>query len=119
MQGEPSAITRAICSFPNASGGGPDCFRLQLLKDLMQATGDGYSALLQSLANFSALVMEGREPEAVRPFFSGATLVVLQKPSGEGGGVRPKQLAVLVVGWWPRGLGNGGWMRGLNCLVPG
>lgn len=52
----------------------------------MQASEDDHSPLLQSLASFSTLVLEGRVPLAIRPFFFGASLVALEKKSG---GVRP------------------------------
>ena len=52
----------------------------------MQSAGEDDSAFLQVLASFCVLVLEGRVPEAVRPFFFGATLVALEKQSG---GVRP------------------------------
>ena len=80
------AVVRAIRSFPNGSAGGPDLLRPQHLKDILQVAGGESSAFAQSLASFCALVMEGRVPDVVRPFFFGATLVALEKKSG---GVRP------------------------------
>ena len=81
LQVEPMSVR----SFPNGSAGGPDRLRPQHLKDMLQAAGEG-SRFLQSLASFCTLVMEGRVPDEVRPFFFGASLVALEKSSG---GVRP------------------------------
>ena len=44
------------------------------------------SPLISTLIAFCTLVLEGRTPEEVRPFFFGASLVALEKKSG---GVRP------------------------------
>ena len=46
----------------------------------------GHSRLLSSLAAFFSLVLEGRTPDSIRPFFFGARLIALQK---KGGGIRP------------------------------
>ena len=81
-----SSVARAIRSFPCGSAGGPDCLRPQHLKDILQSARDDDSPFLQTLASFCALVLEGRVPDVVRPFFFGATLVALEKQSG---GVRP------------------------------
>ena len=42
--------------------------------------------LLQSLIVFSNLVLQGKTPMAVHPFFFGANLIALGK---KGGGIRP------------------------------
>ena len=81
------AVVRAIKSFPNSSAGGFDRLRPQHLKDLLTVVGDVEdSPLISALIAFCTLVLEGRTPEEVRPFFFGASLVALQKKSG---GVRP------------------------------
>ena len=81
------AVVRAIKSFPNSSAGGFDRLRPQHLKDLLTIVGDVEdSPLISALIAFCTLVLEGRTPEEVRPFFFGASLVALQKKSG---GVRP------------------------------
>ena len=100
-----SSVARAIRSFPSGSAGGPDRLIPQHLKDLLRTSGDEEdSRLLQSLAPFCALVMEGRVPPAIRPFFFGATLVALEKKSG---GVRPiavgctlRRLVAKIAGQW-------------------
>ncbi len=67
---DPSSIARAIRSFPNGSAGGPDRLRPQHLKDLLlHAAGDADSQFLTSLASFCTLVLEGRVPAEIRPFF--------------------------------------------------
>lgn len=59
----------------------------QHLKDLLLSVGDTEaSPLISALISFSTLVLEGRTPKEVRPFFFGASLVALEKKSG---GVRP------------------------------
>ncbi len=84
---DPSSIARAIRSFPNGSAGSPDRLRPQHLKDLLlHAAGDADSQFLISPASFCTLVLEGRVPAEIRPFFFGASLVALEKKSG---GIRP------------------------------
>ena len=81
------AVVRAIKSFPSSSAGGFDRLCPQHLKDLLTVVGDVEdSPLISALIAFCTLVLEGRTPEEVRPFFFGASLVALQKKSG---GVRP------------------------------
>ena len=79
-------VVGAIRSFPCGSAGGPDGLRPQHLKDLINHGNGQTSSLLSSLAAFTTLVLEGRTPPSVRPFFFGATLTALNK---KGGGVRP------------------------------
>jgi len=79
-------VVRAIRSFPNGSAGGPDGLRPQHLKDMLNTSNGEESSFLSALAAFSTLVLEGRVPPPVRPFFFGANLVALGK---KGGGVRP------------------------------
>ena len=86
VQVDPLSVVYAIKSFPKGSARGPDRLRPQHLKDLLQVDGDEDSRFLQSLASFCTLVMEGRVPSTIRPFFFGASLVALEKKSG---GVRP------------------------------
>ncbi len=60
-----------------------DRLRPQHLKDLLlHAAGDADSQFLISLASFCTLVLEGRVPAEIRPFFFGASLVALEKKSG-------------------------------------
>ena len=80
-------VAKAITSFPNGSAGGPDGLRPQHLKDLVgPATGGGGHSLLSALASFVTLVLAGRTPPSICPFFFGATLIALEKKDG---GVRP------------------------------
>ena len=80
-------IVRAIRSFPNGSAGGPDGLRPQHLKDMTGATASGGArALLPALAQFVALVLQGKTPPTVCPFFFGASLTALSKKEG---GIRP------------------------------
>lgn len=59
--------------------------RPQHLKDLLRSPSIK-DPLLSALASFVTLVMEGKTPLSIRPFFFGATLVALNKRDG---GVRP------------------------------
>ena len=76
-------VIRAIKSFPNSSAGGSDRLRPQHLKDLLTVVRDVEdSPLISALIAFYTLVLEGRTPEEVCPFFFGASLVALEKKSG-------------------------------------
>ena len=55
------------------------------MKDLTSSLVDA-SPLLTSLAAFSTMVLEGKTPPSVRPYFFGASLIALEK---KGGGIRP------------------------------
>ena len=78
-------VLQAIRSFPKGFAGGPDGLRPQHLKDI---TSDEASCriLIPALTPFVQLVLEGRTPASIRPFFFGANLTALQKKQG---GVRP------------------------------
>ena len=80
------AVIRAIKYFPTGSTGGSDRLHPQHLKDLLTVVEDVEdSPSISALIAFCTLVLEGSTPEEVRPFFFGASLVVLEKS----GGVRP------------------------------
>ena len=80
-------IVRAIRSFPNGSAGGPDGLKPQHLKDMIGPSAvDCSQALLPALASFIELVLEGRMPPSIMPYFFGANLTALQKKDG---GIRP------------------------------
>ena len=80
-------VARAIRSFPNGSAGGPDGLRPQHLKDLISPSANaGGQSLLAALASFLELVLEGKTPPSIRPYFFGASLIALEKKDG---GVRP------------------------------
>ena len=80
-------VRRAIVSFPNGSAGGPDGLRPQHLKDLTSpSANEGGSLLLRALTSLVTLILRGKTPEQIRPFFFGAKLVALRKKLG---GVRP------------------------------
>ena len=80
-------VRRAIASFPNGSAGGPDGLRPQHLKDLTGASAhEGGAALLRALTALVNLILKGKTPKQIRPYFFGASLVALRKKDG---GVRP------------------------------
>ena len=76
-----------IRSFANGLAGGHDGLRPQHLKNMINSSAGGCTAqLLSTLASFVNLVLAGKTPISVRPFFFGASLVALKKKSG---GIRP------------------------------
>ena len=82
-----ATILKVISSFPNGSGGGSDGLLPQHLKDLTSpSAGDGGASLLSALVSLVTLVLEGKTPPSIRPFFFEARLTALTKKSG---GVRP------------------------------
>ena len=83
----PTCVAKAISSFPTGSAGGPDGLYPQHLKDLTSSSlGELAASLLSSLTRFINLVISGKVPLPVRPFFFGANLIGLNKPDG---GIRP------------------------------
>ena len=81
------AVVKAIHSFPNGSAGGPDGLSPQHLKDMTGASAQsGGPALLRALTSLTNIILQGKIPRAVCPFFFGASLVALEKKEG---GVRP------------------------------
>ena len=70
-------VSRVIRSFPNGSVGGSDGLRPQHLKDMTNSSNavDPSLELLSALASFSTLVLEGKTPLPIHPFFFGATLI--------------------------------------------
>ena len=80
-------IIRAIRSFPNDSAGGPDGLRPQHLKDMTGPINNGGAqALISALSRFVTMVLQGKVPISIRPFFFGASLTALTKKDG---GIRP------------------------------
>jgi len=78
-------VIQAIRSFKRGSAGGPDGLRPQHLKDMISVL-DCCQVLVPALTAFVHLVLEGKTPPSIRPFFFGANLTALQKKDG---GVRP------------------------------
>lgn len=74
-------------SGPCGSAGGPDGLRPNHLKEMIgpSATG-GRGVLLPALASFVQLVLEGKTPPSIHPYFFGANLVSLRKKDD---GIRP------------------------------
>ena len=79
----PGEIRKAIEYFSTASAGGPAGLRPQILKELTSTDlSDAGAALLQSLSDFSNLVLSGRVPEDFHPFLFGANLFAFSKLKG-------------------------------------
>ena len=82
-----SDVLNALSSFPCDSAAGPDCLRPQHLKDMTDPSVVGCRAeLFPALVSFVQLILDGKTPPSVQPFFFGANLIALQKKDG---GVRP------------------------------
>ena len=64
-------VKRAIISFPAGSAGGPDGLRPQYLKDLIgPSTKEGGAILLRALTSLVTLILKGKTPSQLQPFFS-------------------------------------------------
>ena len=81
----PATVRAAITTFPNGSAGGPDGFRPQHLKDLVNGTTDD-DPLLCAVTDLVNLLLNGDAPSHVRGVLFGADLLAIAK---KGGGVRP------------------------------
>lgn len=80
-------VYKAAMSFPQGSAGGFTGLRPQHLKQILNpALGEVSERLLSELTKFSNLCLAGGVPEAIRPFFFGASLCALRKKDG---GIRP------------------------------
>ena len=80
-------VHKALMSFPNGSSAGPDCIAPQILKDLT-AKSNGQTGLnfLKALTSLVNIILDGKVPDELRPYFFGAKLIALKKPDG---GLRP------------------------------
>ena len=80
-------VHNALMSFPNGSSAGLDGISPQVLKDLT-AKSNGQTGLkfLRDLTNLVNVILEGKVPFELRPYFFGAKLTALKKPDG---GLRP------------------------------
>ena len=83
-----SQLKKAIGSFPNGSGGGPDGLLPQHIKDCSEESMGGQSTkFLETLVKFyNNIVFPGKIPVQACHVFFGANLIALSKPDG---GIRP------------------------------
>ena len=80
-------VHKALMSFPNGSSAGLDGTSPQYLKDLTaKSNGQTGLKLLRVLTNLMNVILEGKVPFELRPYFFGAKLIALKKPDG---GIRP------------------------------
>ena len=80
-------VPKAINSFPSGSSGGPSLLVPQLYKDLIaKSNGPIGNEFLQNLTSVLNIVLEGKIPVVLRPFFSVLNLSAFGKKDG---GVRP------------------------------
>ena len=83
-------IKLAISLFPVGSAGGLSGLRPQHLKDITsRRTGDSGTSFVRSLTALSNIIIAGRVPDCIRPFFAGANLSAFTKPDN---GIRPIEL---------------------------
>ena len=70
-------------SFPNGSSAGLDGISPQILKDLT-AKSNGQTGLnfRRALTNLVNVILEGKVPFELRPYFFDAKLIALKKPDG-------------------------------------
>ena len=66
-------MVKVIRSFPKSSAEGPDGLRPQRFKDMLSERGS--QDILPALTSFVHLVLEGRTPATIRPFFFGTNLI--------------------------------------------
>ena len=74
-------VYKALMSFPNGSSAGLDGISPQILKDLT-AKSNGQTGLnfLRVLTNLVNVILEGKVPFELRPYFFGVKLIALKKP---------------------------------------
>ena len=81
-----SSVRKAILSFPNGSGSGPDLLRPQHLKDIISPSLEASAnSVLRSISRFASFVSSTKISDPIRHLFFGAHLYALQK---KGGGIR-------------------------------
>ena len=74
-------------SFPNGSSAGLDGILPQILNDLTaKLNGQTGLSFLRALTNLVNVILGGKLPFELRPYFFGAKLIALKKPDG---GLRP------------------------------
>ena len=76
-------VHKALMSFPNGSSAGLDGISHQILKDLT-AKSNGQTGLnfLRALTNLVNVILEGKVPSELRPYFFGAKSNALKMPDG-------------------------------------
>ncbi|NJL56118.1 hypothetical protein HC928_13760 [bacterium] len=78
-------VRKVIASFPPGSAGGPDGLRPQHVKEMLGCREVG-PVFIEALTEFVNLVLSGKCPADVVPYFFGGRLLALRKKSG---GIRP------------------------------
>ena len=83
-----ATVKKCIKSFPSGSAPGPDRLSPQVLKDMIDdSAGEADNRCLSNLTKFiNTVVLAGRTPTFIRPYFFGANLSALSKKDN---GVRP------------------------------
>ena len=74
-------VHKALMSFPNCSSAGLDSFLPQILKDLTpKSNGQTGLNFLRALTSLLNVILEGKEPFELRPYFFGPKLIALKNP---------------------------------------
>ena len=82
-----SSVRKAILSFPNGLGSGPDLLCPQHLKDMISSSlGASANSVFRSISRFASFVSSTKIPDPIKHLFFGAHLYALQKKVG---GIRP------------------------------
>ena len=77
-------IVKAVCSFSRETDIGPDRIHPYHLKELLgKSAGEGGASLLCALKVFVNMVLAGKTPPDVHPFFFGAALVTFHNKCGD------------------------------------
>ena len=77
-------VHKALMSFPNGSSAGLDCMSPQILKNLTsKSNGQTGHNFLRALTNLVKVILDGKVPLELRPYFFGAKLIALKKPDEE------------------------------------
>ena len=81
-----STVHSCINSFPNGSAGELDKLRPQIIKEMVGMCNEISNKLIEDLTGLTTIILSGGVPIEIRPFYFGANLFALKKPSS---GVRP------------------------------
>ena len=75
-------VHKALMSFPNGSSEGLDGILPQILNNLTAKSNGQYGLnFLRALTNLVNVILEGKVPFELRPYFFGAKLIALKKPN--------------------------------------
>ena len=73
-------VRKALLSFPSTSGAGRSGLRPSHVRDALRPASS--DLLLRLLSEVVSLLLRGEDPESVRPYVCGASIMALRKPNG-------------------------------------